>query len=287
MSDCRRTPAVIDRLVDGRITDEDRRHAATCPDCGPVLARAASFDDELCRSARALVAEELPRGILEQALTGRPAGVVARRAAPGLTAIIVAVAVLLTATIIAVGPGTSPAVSPTPGTSPTPGATPTGSRTGAPFVERFQSTAAIVGQLTKLDYACNDGGPVPSPGPEPDAVTKEAAVCTAPDSAGPYLLVVIVGEGANGKVVELTVKGDVPADTTENRGLFTLGIAKVLSVALRDEAAGQNGGSWAKVHVAELNPGEDVVVVLRQVLFRAERLPNASYHLVVRASTAS
>jgi len=290
MTDCRRTPALIDHLVDGTVTDDDRRHAAGCASCGPVLARAATFDDALRRSARALVAEEMPPRILDQPMSAG-AEVVSRRSSPGLAAMVAAVAILLIATVIAVGPGGAPMATfgPTPSTSSSAGpiASATSEGTALPLAERFQSTAAIVGQLTKLGYACNDGGPIASPGPEPDAVTKESAVCAAPQSAGPYALVAIVGEGKNGKVVELSIKGDVLLDTTENRTLFTMGVAKVFAVALRDEGAGQNGGSWAKVHIVELEPGNDVDVVLRQVSFQAARLPNASYFIVVRASTAS
>ena len=34
---CERTARLVDRVVDDRVTDDDREHAATCPSCGPVL----------------------------------------------------------------------------------------------------------------------------------------------------------------------------------------------------------------------------------------------------------
>jgi hypothetical protein len=287
MSRCRRTPGLIDRLVAGRVTDEDRAHAASCGSCGPVLARAAAFDEDLRSSARGLVADELPRGILDQAIDGRAAGVVSRRAAPSFAAILATVAILLTATVIALAPGGGPEPSPSTGPSSSPLPSPSPTSTGKPFVERFKSTAAIVGQLGKLGYACNDGAPLESIGPGPDAVIKDAAVCAAPDTAGPYVLVVIVGEAANGKVVELGMNGDGGGDTTENRTLLALGVAKVFALALLDEGAGQNGGSWAKVHVAELERRQDAEVVLRDVSFEASRLANGSWHIVVRGAPAT
>ena len=69
--DCSRTRGLVDGLVAGSIRDDDRRHAAACPTCGPVVARAARFDDELERSAKQLIAEDLPRGILDPGFPGR------------------------------------------------------------------------------------------------------------------------------------------------------------------------------------------------------------------------
>lgn len=287
---CRRTRGLIDRLVVGRITDQDRSHAPACASCGPVLARAAAFDDELRRSARALVAEELPRGILDQSVGGADAdaegSVVSRRGAPGFAAIVAAVTILLIGTVIALAPGTGPEPTSTPTAEPT--ASPAPVKTKPPFTERFVTTAAIVGQLTKVGYSCNDGAPLASVGTEPDAVVKDAAACDAPESIGPFMFAVIVGEAANGKVVELHVKADiVGGDSAENRALLAAEMAKVFALALLDEGAGQSGGSWAEVHVPELEPGGDVEVVLRQVDFHATRLPNASYFVVVRGATAS
>jgi len=288
MSGCERTRGLIDRVVDGRVTEADRAHASACASCGPVLARAATFDDELRRSARALVAEELPLGVLDQSIDGRILGrVVGRRSAPGLAAILAAVAILLTATIIAIGPGTgplpSPSNSPSPSVSPSPAPTPT----QAPFVERFGSTAAIIGLLAKAGYACNDGLPLESVGTEPDAVVKDAAVCGAPDSVGPFMLAVIVGEAANGKVAQVTIKADlVGGDTAERRAALAAEMARVFALALLDEGAGQSGGSWARVHVPELEPRGDAQVVLREVEFHASRHANASYFVTVRGARA-
>jgi len=283
VNDCRRTFGLIDRLVDGRVTDADRRHAASCASCGPVLSRAAGFDDALRRSARALVAEELPRGILDQPLAGRSPGVASRRSAPGSASILAAVAVLLTATVIALAPGTAPVATPAPsatiGPTPTPAATPQTPR----FVERFRSTDAIRGSLVKLGYRCNDGAPVPSPGSAPDAVVKESTVCLAPDSIGPFAAAVIVGEAVNGKVAALTIKADiVGGDSVDKRPAVAAAVAKIFALALLDEGAAQSGGGWATVHLPELEAGDDNEVVLRQVDFHASRQPNLSYLVEVK-----
>jgi hypothetical protein len=289
MIDCRQTHGLVARIVDDRVTDADRVHAAGCPSCGPVLARAARFDDELGRAARTLVAEELPRGILDQPVGGGVGeGVVSRRGAPGLTAILAAVTILLIGTVIALGPGTGPRASPSPGAPSSLAPSPEPTRTKPPFVERFTTTAAIVGQLSKVGYSCNDGAPLASVGTEPDVLTKEAAACTAPDSIGPFILAVIVGEAANGKVIELHVKADIVGpDVVDSRVAVAAEIARVFELALVDEGAGQSGGSWAEIQLIELEPGTGAEVVLRQVDFRAERLPNASYFVVVRGVDAS
>ena len=65
---------LVDRVVEDRVTADDRAHAATCESCGPVLSRAMRFDDELRRSARGLVTEQLPYGVLDPDLAPRLVG---------------------------------------------------------------------------------------------------------------------------------------------------------------------------------------------------------------------
>ena len=285
MSDCRRKPGLVDRVVGGRITDDDRRHAPTCSWCGPVLTRANTFDEELRRVARSLVAEELPRGILDQEPGGRATGVVARRAAPGFAAILAAAAILLVTTVIALAPGAAPSASPPPG-SPAPSSSnpPSSTPSVKPFVERMNTTAFIVGKLTASGYHCNDGAALESPGPGPDPVTRESAVCTSPEKAGPFTLAVIVGEAANGKVVEVSIKADLIADSPENRALLAVEVSKVLVVSTLDEQTGQNGGLWVKAHLPELNVGDQIDYGINGMSFHAERLPNQSYLIVAQGA---
>lgn len=281
MSDCRRTPRLVDRLVDGRVTSEDVAHAAVCGRCGPILTRAQGFDDELRRSARSLVVEDLPWRVLELPVEGAAGlGVLSRRGAPGLATVMAAMAIVLTAAAIAL----SPAAAPPPAPSPTAPHQPT----KAPFAERFRSTDVLRGQLAKLGYSCNDGLPLSSVGPEPDAVTREATVCTAPESIGPFVMAVIVGEAANGEVVELTIKSDiVGAEGGVQRGAIATAVAKVFALSLLDEGAGQSGGLWVKTHLVELERGEDVAAILRQVSFRASRMATGSYVVAVRGAAAA
>jgi hypothetical protein len=281
---CTRTDDLIDRLVGDRLTPDDQAHAATCETCRPVLARAAAFDTELRRSARSLVVEELPVGILAPSLGEQVGhGTLERRGSPGFAAIAVAILILLAATAVALVPGASPPPAATSTVAPSP----TSSISTRPFVQRFRTTEVIRGQLAKLDYSCNDGGPLASVGPEPDATVREAAVCVAPGSIGPLLAAVIVGESVRGDVVELVVKTDIMGDdTSENRALVADVIAKVFALALIDEGAGQSGGSWARVHVPQLEIGDDIDVVLRQIAFHAERQRTGSYLVVVRGVAA-
>jgi hypothetical protein len=267
VSDCRRTPGLIEGLVADRVAADVRAHARGCPWCGPVLARASRFDETLRTSARSLVTVDLPAGILESSLTGRtPARVLPRRAAPSLASILVAIAILLTATVIALGPGSTPTPSPSSG----PTASPATIR--SPFAKLFRSTDAIVGGLAKARYGCNDGQVLASPGDAPDAVVRESAICTAPDSIGPFIAAVIVGESARGEVVEIAIKGDlVGSDTSEAQAAFADAVARVLVASTVDELTGQSAGSWARIHVVQLRLGDRVDVVIRDVSFHAQR----------------
>jgi hypothetical protein len=129
--ECTQTRGLIDRLVAGSVREEDRRHAATCPSCGPVFARAARFDNELERSAQQLIAEDLPRGILDPGLS-RQVQVVPRMPAlaPGVTAGVAALALIV---VVATGLGIRPVL--LPGPSPTAPR----SRNSSPVVRRSRT----------------------------------------------------------------------------------------------------------------------------------------------------
>ena len=68
---CDRTARLVDRVIDDKVSADDRAHAATCESCGPVLSRAFRFDDELRRTTRGLVTEQLPYGVLDAELAPR------------------------------------------------------------------------------------------------------------------------------------------------------------------------------------------------------------------------
>ena len=203
VTDCRRTGGLRDRAVAGTLTPEDAVHAASCAECGPVLARAARFEDELRRAARGLITEELPRGILDPGLAPvNESSWQPRRAASGLATAVAAVVVLLLATVVALVPGAPPQP-----TEPAPSVL--GSPAKSPGPPGFRPTSLIRANLAKIDYTCNDGQSLPSVGSGPDAVVREAAVCMAPGDIGPLIAAVIVGEASRGAVIEVVVKSDI------------------------------------------------------------------------------
>ena len=92
---CRRTPRIIDRLLDDGLTAEDRQHVDACPACALGLARARRFEIALGRSAGDLVEEPLPRSALDAPPVGaRPAR------APTPAFLVAAVAVVALAVIV-------------------------------------------------------------------------------------------------------------------------------------------------------------------------------------------
>lgn len=277
MTDCRRTSALRDRAVTGTGTQDDRDHAATCATCAPVLARAARFDDDLRRAARGLVMEQLPRGILDPHLG--PANEAAwqpRRTAPGLATGVAAVMVLLLATFVSLAPGGRlPPADPSPTVAPSP--------TKSPGAAAFHPTGKIRANLGKLDYTCNDGFVPESIGPGPDAVAREAAVCTAPEDIGPLIAAVIVGEARRGAVVELVVKADIIGDDTQaNREQVAAAVGGAVSLVTIDMLDGGALGSWVVSHLPEVQPGEGAEVVLRGYTLELDRGLNAGYLLVIR-----
>src|SRR6185503_396026 len=186
------------RAVEGALTADDREHAATCAACGPVILRASRFDEELRLSARSLVVEDLPRGVLDPGLAAD--GFRVRRPLPGLAPATAVVLLLLLATTVAIWPGSPPTPTPTPAASASAPA-----KTLGPHLGELRPTPALRIELQKLGYRCNDGMPLTSPKTGPLQVWKESAVCEAPESIGAFMAAVIVGESARGQVVQYTV----------------------------------------------------------------------------------
>lgn len=275
--ECRRTRGLLDRLVSDRPTDDDLAHAPGCPSCGPVLARSATFDDELRRTARRLVVEDLPRGILDPALALRAGGAPRSPSlAPGFGVAGVAVAIVLLATAVALGPGStdpngSPTASPggsaggSPGPSTGPATGPsTGPSTGAPTgpatgpVPRgpLNSTARIVSAVTELAYSCREGQPLATSGTSAGTAVREGAVCSALDGSGPFVATIIAGESATGEVVYVSIKGDlVGSDTPSSREALGLALARLVMVSFAEKELGIAASNDVLARFGELEPG--------------------------------
>ena len=244
------------------------------------LRRRQRFDEELRRAARALVTEELPRGVLDPSvgasldLAGRDGEVRVRRALPGLASVAGAVAVLLLATAVVFAPG-SPG-----GPGPSATARPTASPSPAP-TSPLRTTAEIRADFVRLHYSCSEGLPLSTIEPGPDAVVRESIVCLAPPDAGPIDGAVIVGESASGQVVEVHAKADiVGADTPEARTAIAELLAKAAAVAAH-QGDGSTLATWVLAFVPSLEKDKGVATELRGIGLKLGRNPTGGYQLSV------
>jgi hypothetical protein len=207
------------------------------------------FDAELRRAARALVIEDLPRGVLDQGLSPDGlGGVRARRPFPAYAGFAAAV-ILLLATAIALVPGGLSPASPSPSTGPTTPsaqpATPSPTPTGPAVVGNFRSTSEIRADLERLGYLCKVGSPLLPTGPSPSAVALEGAICEAPEGDGTYMAAVIVGEAKDGRVVEVDVKADaVGEDTPAARDAIAQALAKAAAISVQGQATANELAGW-------------------------------------------
>lgn len=212
------------------------------------------FDEELRRAARSLVTDELPRGVWDPAVgaslgRGGLDGVVrSRRALPGLASVVGAVAVLLLAIAVVFAPGSPGGPGPSATPSPVPSTTPV-----------FRTSTEIRADFITLQYMCVAGQTVAPTATGPDVVTRESVVCTPPTkSSPPYMAAVIVGESADGRVVEVHAKGDlVGVDVPASRAALATLLAKAAAVVV-PEGSGNAVGTWVESNLATLERGDAV-----------------------------
>lgn len=238
------------------------------------------FDEELRRAARALVTEELPRGVLDPSLgaslglAGRDGEVRVRRALPGLASVAGAIAVLLLATAVVFAPG-SPGG---PGPSPTMRATAAPSPAATP---PLRTSAEIRADLSKYGYACSAGLPLSTIEPGPDAAVRESVVCLAPADAGPLDGAVIVDESASGQVVEVHAKADIVGpDTPAARTAVAEFLAKAAALAPH-QGDGSTLATWVLAFVPSLEKDKGVATELRGIGLKLDRNPAGGYQLSV------
>ena len=251
---------------------------------GPAPRDEARFDEELRRAARSLIREDLPRDILDPGVVGSPgvSGVSGRRALPGFAAAATAVVVLLLATAVALAPGRH---GPSAGASNEPPASETlgmqvSPRPSSAFALR--PTSSLVADLAMLEYRCNDGKDVASPKPGPDAVVRYSAVCTAPDSAGPLIGAVVVGEGKGGRVVHVEIKADIVGDdTTAARQAVAEMVGVAASVTPKEKDDGIYVKAWVLAKLPTLETNEGVELQARGLSLQIFRSSTGSYAMSI------
>jgi hypothetical protein len=243
--DCPRTRGLIDQLVAGSPNDEDRRHAPTCPSCGPVLARAERFDDELRRTARRLVAEDLPRGILDPRLTGIDGAARGRGPLPGFATALAAVAIAIVA--VAVGlqpprPGGSESQPPLQIEAP-PSSLPSKPAGSEKPESLLAFSSSISRRLKDLGFSCG-GSQAPTAEPRPSAVARENG-CTGPVASPPNTATVTVGSASSGDVLAVTITAEVSgADDPESRGNLATSLSQLVELVFRSESAATDAGAF-------------------------------------------
>lgn len=275
-SACERTRRLIDRVVEDKVTPDDRTHAATCASCGPVLARAARFDDALRRSAQGLVTEQLPYGVLDPELApARIGGVPSmRHAAPGLASIFAAVVIVLIATTVAVAPG------------------PLGPQTQPPDsgfqveIGTFRATVDVIRGLQALKYHCNPGGALPTSGPSARAGEREGVVCLTPktiDSASAKITPIETGDG---EVVEVSMRGELyGTDTLTSRDQLAAAMAQMTSLALADPETAADAAAFVEETLPRLRvlpSGDNALLIVGGVRISLERFIAGGYSLVLQ-----
>jgi hypothetical protein len=276
--DCGRTASLIDRIVDGRVTDDDRRHAATCDSCGPVLARAARFDDEIARTARRLVPEDLPPGVLDPSLGGVEGAPRMSGLAPGFASSVAAVAVAVLAIALVLrppgpaGPGGTAeplTLQPSPGTSIGIPSKPPG--------RQLKTTGELVVRLTgSLKYACSMGQDVPDD-PVPPA-ERVSAVCVSPVETTSYGATYTVGTTAGGQVVTVAIRADPVEDTPDARDAVAEALASLVKSAFAKDDDAIEAADFVHAKVPELEaPTPAAQVTVDGVRVDLQRRANGVY----------
>ena len=244
--DCSRTRGLIDRLVAGSTSDDDRRHAATCHSCGPVMARAARFDDELERSARRLISEDLPRGILDPGLSGK-VNVVPRMPAlaPGVTAGVAGLAIIVLVTVVGIRPVLSPGQ-----TQTLPPLAQIEASPSSPLVSLAQLTAAL---QEILGYDCR-AGDAPLAPESSGGSAGTSATCTKPPDAGPYTAAVTVDASPRGEVFRVTITAElVGAQGPRERDAVATAMAKVAAEAFIGQGPGLRAANFVFGKASQLS----------------------------------
>lgn len=293
-TDCRRTRELTDRLVRGSVSGDDRAHALDCASCGTVLARAAAFEDELRRSARSLVVEELPRGIVDPGVAVPADGPRPSRGfAPGFSAAAAAVAIILLATAVAFDPGrTGPSGTPGASLGESPGSTigpSIGPSNGPTPMGPFNSTSLIASTAQDLGYSCREGVALATSGPSAGIAVRESAVCSALNSGGPYVATIIVGVSATGEVVNVSIKVElVGSDTPSSRDAAALAMANLSLISLADKDAGGTSSDFVLGKLPALEPiGPKLTTEIGGTRLRLERLDDGAYLVTLELALPS
>lgn len=285
---CPRTKGFIERIARDAVTPADREHALGCASCGPVLTTAARFDDALRRSARGLVVEQMPHGILDPALLPEPREMIGRRALPNFAGVLAAVVILVMASSLGILPGGPPS-SGGPGNSE--GVVPT---LGAPVdtglgmrVATFRSTVSLIPDLLDLGYQCYPGKQL-SGGPDNLDPEREGVACKSGMDISSFSARIATrerGEGDLKEVVEVSLDGN-PGGTDSAKAIRDLAQAfgKLSFLVIADEASARAVSAWVVDAVPTLKietQGAEAATTVLGVRITLMRHPDGNYYLLL------
>jgi hypothetical protein len=275
-SRCDRTRGLVDRVVAERVTAGDREHAGTCPSCGPVLLRASRFDDDLRRTARGLVAEDLPQGVLDPELAPRMVGAIRpmRNATPGLAGAFAALVIVVVGITVALAPG---------GLGP--GATPqdTGLQLAVPV---FRATVDIIRDVQAMGYSCIPGHALPTTGPSARPGEREGVECLTPKSLESATAAITPVETGDGKVVEIAISGELyGASTVTSRDELADVMSKLTALSISDPQAARDAAGFVLDTLPRLRvlaSGDDALMLFGNVRVYLQRYIAGGYRLVLQ-----
>jgi hypothetical protein len=280
---CRRTSGFIDRIVNDRVTDDDRRHAPTCPSCGPVLSRAERFDEELRGTARRLVVEDLPRGILDPRLAENGSRIRGRALVPSVATGLVAIAIAIVAFRSGMQPPPSGAESQPPLQIEAPGGSfVTSPGSGAPESPLRRRSAVIRG-LPDRGFSCA-GEATPPPANPGAAPSPRQDVCTGPAEPGPYTASVVIWSSNGDDVVDLTINaGILGDDTPDARNTVAIELSALTRLPFQSDAAATEAASFVLYYVPDLAAASPAIGIdIEGVHVQLERRPNGAYVVGLR-----
>jgi hypothetical protein len=208
--------------------------------------RAARFDAELDRNARELIAEDMPRGMLDPDLTRQVGAVVGLRSlGPGAFVGVGALAVLIFTTVVGIRPVLMPGTSPTPPSLAQAMDGPSG-RPGAPLLSLGELTVAL---SERLRFQCGTQEAL-----EPGADARASAVCTAPADAGPFTAVVLLYASESGMVEQITITATIEGATSQAaRNSVAGALAGVTSEAFTSARPGARAANFIFAKASQLS----------------------------------
>jgi hypothetical protein len=191
---------------------------------------------------------------------------------PGLAGVAAALLVLVLGTGVALAPGGIVGPTRTPSLPiPTPARLPV-----------FHPSTVIQAQLRELPYECQRGNPLPTT--RPGQPEREGIICATRKEETTMSSVLITGEGGDGEVVIVSIKGELAGTTASATETLATAMAKLTYASIADPVDAPIAGDWVNAEVRKLRvlPGGDAAVnVIGDIRLTLQRSPAGDFFLVM------